>query len=58
MKTYSVESVVDEMLQVFAHADLSHQFVLVAVHPSQLTHVSEDVLKPVSQLKESVRFKD
>jgi len=32
--TYSVESIVNEMLQVFAHSDLSHQLVLVAVHAS------------------------
>ena len=29
---HSVEAVVDEMLQVFAHSNLSHQLVLVAVH--------------------------
>lgn len=30
--SYSVEAVVDEMLEIFAHSDLSHQLVLVAVH--------------------------
>lgn len=49
--TYSVEAVVDEMLQVFTHPDLSHQLVLVAVHASQLTHMSENVLQPISQLQ-------
>lgn len=49
--TYSVEPVVDEMLQVFAHPDLSHQLVLVAVHARQLTHVSKDVLQPIRQLQ-------
>ena len=49
--THSVEPVVDEMLEILAHADLSHQLVLVAVHPSQLTHVGKDVLQSVRQLK-------
>lgn len=49
--TYSVEPVVDEMLQIFAHPDLSHQLVLVAVHACQLTHMSEDVLQTIRQLK-------
>lgn len=51
MFTHSVEPVVDEMLQIFAHPDLSHQFVLVAVHASQLTHMSEDVLQTIRQLQ-------
>lgn len=42
--TYSVEAVVDEMLEIFAHSDLSHQLVLVAVHARQLTNVGKDVL--------------
>lgn len=49
--TYSVEPVVDQMLQIFAHPDLSHQLVLVAVHACQLTHMSKDVLQPISQLQ-------
>lgn len=48
--THSVEAVVDEMLQVLAHADLSHQLVLVAVHTSQLAHVGKDILQTISQL--------
>lgn len=51
MFTYSVESVVDEMLQVFTHSDLSHQLVLVAVHSCQLTHMGKDVLQSISQLQ-------
>lgn len=39
------------MLQVFAHPDLSHQLVLVAVHACQLTHVGKDVLQAISQLR-------
>ena len=48
--THCVEAVVDDMLDVFAHPDLSHQLVLVAVHPSQLTHMGKDVLHTISQL--------
>ncbi len=49
--THCVEAVVDEMLQVFAHSDLPHELVLVAVHPSQLTNMSEDVLQSIWQLQ-------
>lgn len=51
LSTHSVEAVVDEVLEVLAHADLSHQLVLVAVHASQLAHVGKDVLQPVCQLQ-------
>ena len=43
-----VETVVDDVLQVFAHANLPHQLVLVAVHPSQLAHMSKCVLQTIS----------
>ncbi len=39
------------MLEIFAHPDLSHQLVLVAVHACQLTHMSKDVLQSISQLQ-------
>ena len=39
------------MLEVFAHSYLPHQFVLVPIHPCQLTHMSKYVLNPVCQLK-------
>jgi len=42
---------VDEMLEVLAHANLPHQLVLVAVHSRQLTDVRKDVLKTVCQLQ-------
>lgn len=51
VKTHCVESVVDDVLQVFAHSDLLHQLVLVAVHSSQLAHVGEDVLQAVGKLE-------
>lgn len=38
------------MLEVFAHPDLPHQLVFVPVHPSQLPHMSKDVLEAVCQL--------
>lgn len=50
-RTYRVESIVDQVLQVFAHSDLSHQFVLVAIHASQLADMSENVLQTVRQLE-------
>lgn len=46
----SVETVVDEMLQILAHTDLSHQTVLVPVHSSQLTNVGKSILETVSKL--------
>mmetsp|Transcript_19442 Transcript_19442/g.63358 ORF Transcript_19442/g.63358 Transcript_19442/m.63358 type:complete len:470 (-) Transcript_19442:1597-3006(-) len=45
-----VEPVVDQVLQVLAHADLTHQPVLVPVHAGELAHVGEDVLQAVGQL--------
>ena len=45
-----VEAVVDQVLQVLAHADLAHQPVLVPVHARQLAHVREDVLQAVGEL--------
>ena len=45
-----VEAVVDEVLEVLAHAHLAHEPVLVAVHARQLPDVREAVLQPVRQL--------
>ena len=50
--TYRIESVVYNVLDVFAHSNLSHQLVLVSIHSSQLTNMSEDVLQPISKLEE------
>ena len=50
-EAYSVESVVDDMFEVFAHPNLPHQFVLVPVHSCQLADVGEGVLQTVSQLE-------
>jgi len=49
--THSVKPVVNKMLDVLAHADLSHEFVLIAVHASQLPNMSKDVLQTISQLE-------
>lgn len=51
MTTYSVESVVNDVFKIFAHPNLFHQFVLVAVHAGQLTHVGKDVLEAVGELE-------
>lgn len=45
------------MLEIFAHPDLSHQLVLVAVHSCQLTNVGKDVLQPISQLQKRFNLK-
>ena len=41
------------MLEVFAHANLPHQLVLVTVHSRQLADVRKYVLKTVRQLLQS-----
>mmetsp|Transcript_7034 Transcript_7034/g.20668 ORF Transcript_7034/g.20668 Transcript_7034/m.20668 type:complete len:555 (-) Transcript_7034:1166-2830(-) len=46
-----VEAVVDQVLQVLAHANLAHEAVLVAVHARELADVREDVLEPVRELE-------
>lgn len=42
--TYSVESVVDDMLEILTHTDLPHKLVLVPVHSCQLTDVGKHIL--------------
>ena len=39
------------MLDVFAHSDLPHEFVLVPIHSSQLTNMGENIPKTISELK-------
>ena len=46
-----VEAVVDEVLEVLAHADLAHEAVLVAVHAGELPDMAERVLEAVSELE-------
>ena len=49
--THRIKPIVDQMFQILAHSDLPHELVLVPVHARQLSHVSKDVLKTVSQLE-------
>mmetsp|Transcript_39887 Transcript_39887/g.113149 ORF Transcript_39887/g.113149 Transcript_39887/m.113149 type:complete len:527 (-) Transcript_39887:833-2413(-) len=46
-----VEAVVDQVLQVLAHANLPHEAVLVAVHAGELAHMAECVLQTVRELE-------
>mmetsp|Transcript_66756 Transcript_66756/g.127143 ORF Transcript_66756/g.127143 Transcript_66756/m.127143 type:complete len:244 (-) Transcript_66756:1454-2185(-) len=46
-----VEPVVDQMLQILAHAHLPHQSVLVTVHTGQLTDMGKDVLQTICKLE-------
>mmetsp|Transcript_3343 Transcript_3343/g.8103 ORF Transcript_3343/g.8103 Transcript_3343/m.8103 type:complete len:350 (-) Transcript_3343:723-1772(-) len=46
-----VEAIVNQMLQILAHPNLTHQPILVPVHPRQLSDVCEDVLKTVCKLE-------
>mmetsp|Transcript_889 Transcript_889/g.2132 ORF Transcript_889/g.2132 Transcript_889/m.2132 type:complete len:706 (-) Transcript_889:1206-3323(-) len=46
-----VEAVVDQVLQVLAHAHLPHEPVFVPVHTCQLTHVGKNVLQTVGKLE-------
>jgi hypothetical protein len=44
------ETIVDEVLQVFRHLNLSHELVLVMVHACKGTNVCKDILKGVQEL--------
>ena len=46
-----IEAIVDEVLQVFRHSDLSHEFVLVTVHARQGTNMRKGILKGICELK-------
>lgn len=45
------------MLQILAHPDLPHQFILVAIHASQLTNMGKDILQPICQLQRNEKEK-
>lgn len=47
----SIEPVVDDVLDILAHSDLTHDSVLVPVDTSQLAQVGIHVLKGISQLE-------
>jgi hypothetical protein len=46
-----IEAIVDEVLQVFRHSDLSHELVLVTVHARQGANVRKGILKSVRELE-------
>lgn len=46
-----IEAIVDEVLQVFRHSDLSHELVLVTVHARKGANMRKDVLNGISQLE-------
>lgn len=50
--SHRVEAVIDEMLQVLAHADLPHQLVLISIHAGQLPHMGKYILQSICQLQE------
>lgn len=39
------------MLQILAHSDLPHEFVLVTIHAGQLSDVGKDVLQAIGKLE-------
>ena len=51
IETYGIETIVDNMFQIFAHPDLFHQLVLVPIHARQLSNMSKHVLQTISQLE-------
>jgi hypothetical protein len=46
-----IEAVVDEMLQVLCHSNLSHELVLVTVHACKGPNMRKDILKSICELK-------
>jgi hypothetical protein len=46
-----VESVVDDVFEIFAHANLTHHFVFVTVDARQLADMRKDVLQSVGELE-------
>lgn len=50
-RTYCVEAVIDDVLEVLAESNLPHEFVLVTVHPSELANMSECVLQAINKLE-------
>lgn len=46
-----IKPVVNQVFQIFGHAYLAHQAVLVPVHASQMADMRKCVLEPISQLE-------
>ena len=51
IETYGIEAIINDMFQILAHPDLLHQLVLVPIHSSQLSNMSEHILESISQLE-------
>jgi hypothetical protein len=47
----AIESIVDDVLDILAHANLTHDAIFVSIETRQLTDVREDVLQTIRQLK-------
>ena len=50
----SIESVVDDMFEIFTHTNLSHQLIFVTIHSSKLAHMCKYVLQTICQLHTSL----
>lgn len=48
---YRIEAIVNQMLQIFAHTNLSHEFIFITIHSGKLTNMSENVLQTIGQLE-------
>jgi hypothetical protein len=46
-----VESVVNQVLKILSHSDLSHEAILIPVHTSELANMSKDILQPICELE-------
>ena len=46
-----IEAIVDKVLQILCHSDLSHELVLVTVHARKGTNVRKDILKRIRELE-------
>jgi hypothetical protein len=48
----TVETIVDQVLEIFRHGYLPHELVLVAVHAHQSTNVREYVGHPLAEIRQ------
>lgn len=42
--THRIETIINQMLEILAHTNLTHQFVFIAIHSSQLANMREYIL--------------
>lgn len=45
------------MFQIFTHSHLSHKFIFVTIHSSELTNMRKNILQAISQLKRKITEK-